>query len=94
MISHRNVIANTLQLRVHESVGRAQYGVETQNVTGLLPFSHIYGLVVGCHLSYYRGDQVIVLPKYDFTLYLEAIQRHKVNSLMLVRPRLVDTSLP
>lgn len=46
--------------------------------------SHIYGLVVICHASVYRGDGVIVLPKFDFTTTLQAIQDHKINSLYLV----------
>jgi acyl-CoA synthetase (AMP-forming)/AMP-acid ligase II len=46
--------------------------------------SHIYGLVVICHASVYRGDGVIVLPKFDFTTTLQAIQTHKINALFLV----------
>jgi acyl-CoA synthetase (AMP-forming)/AMP-acid ligase II len=56
----------------------------TENVLGLLPMSHIYGLVVICHASVYRGDGVIVLPKFDFAQTLGAIQRFKINSLFLV----------
>jgi acyl-CoA synthetase (AMP-forming)/AMP-acid ligase II len=85
MITHRNVIANTLQFTVHETVGRKKFGIETQNVVGVLPFSHIYGLVIVGHVSYYRGDQVIVLPKYDLTTFLASIEKHKINSLVIVR---------
>lgn len=56
----------------------------TENVLGLLPMSHIYGLVVICHASVYRGDGVIVLPKFDFANTLQAIQDHKINTLFLV----------
>lgn len=56
----------------------------TENVLGLLPMSHIYGLVVICHASVYRGDGIIVLPKFDFAQTLESIQRFKINSLFLV----------
>lgn len=55
-----------------------------ENVLGLLPMSHIYGLVVICHASIYRGDGVIVLPKFDFTQTLETIQKFKINTLFLV----------
>jgi acyl-CoA synthetase (AMP-forming)/AMP-acid ligase II len=57
----------------------------TENVLGLLPMSHIYGLVVICHASVYRGDGVIVLPKFEFASTLQAIQDYKINSLFLVR---------
>ena len=47
--------------------------------------SHIYGLVVVAHGHVYRGDGVIVLPKFEFATFLESIQRFKINSLYLVR---------
>jgi ribosome assembly protein SQT1 len=46
--------------------------------------SHIYGLVVICHASAYRGDSVIVLPKFEFASTMEAIQQYKINTLYLV----------
>jgi acyl-CoA synthetase (AMP-forming)/AMP-acid ligase II len=57
----------------------------TEKVLGLLPMSHIYGLVVICHATVYRGDGVVVLPKFDFATTLQAIQDYKINSLFLVR---------
>ncbi|KAL6364170.1 hypothetical protein LRP88_02086 [Fusarium phalaenopsidis] len=84
MISHANVIANVLQHATYDSVGRARKGVETQAVSGFLPFSHIYGLVIACHTSTWRGDQVIVLPKFELKAFLESIQRFKIRQLLLV----------
>lgn len=84
MISHRNVIANTMQYAVHESYGRKQFGVETQSSLGLLPFSHIYGLVVVAHGNVWRGDEVVVLPKFEMSTFLAAIERFQLNHLYLV----------
>lgn len=58
--------------------------VYTENVLGLLPMSHIYGLVVICHSTIYRGDGVIVLPKFEFASTLQAIQDYRIQSLFLV----------
>ena len=55
-----------------------------ESVLGLLPMSHIYGLVVICHAGVWRGDGVVVLPKFDFDVTLQAIQDHKINTLFLV----------
>ena len=85
MISHTNVIANTMQYCIYEDVARRKFGVETQVELGLLPFSHIYGLVVVAHGGTWRGDEVIVLPKFEFTQYLQAIERFKINHLIVVR---------
>ncbi|CAI4210832.1 unnamed protein product [Parascedosporium putredinis] len=54
MISHVNVIANVLQVSTYESVARKKSKVDTQVTLGLLPFSHIYALVVVCHVGTYR----------------------------------------
>ncbi|KAK0645300.1 AMP-dependent ligase vlmC [Lasiodiplodia hormozganensis] len=95
MISHRNVIANTLQIKTFDKSCRDKKippGTQsdyTETALGLLPMSHIYCLVVICHASVYRGDRVVVLPKFEFKPYLEAIQRFKVNCLYLVPPIII-----
>lgn len=90
MISHRNVISNVLQIAASEKLHRdskkepgSKYGM-TEVVLGLLPQSHIYSLVVICHATTYRGDQVINLPKFEFQQFLSSIQTFKVNNLPLV----------
>ncbi|KAL0937583.1 AMP-binding enzyme (4-coumarate-CoA ligase) [Colletotrichum truncatum] len=90
MISHRNVIANVIQFRTYESVSRKQLGIETQVGLGLLPFSHIYGLVVVAHCGTYRGDGIIVLPKFELKQFLGAVQRFKINCLPVVPPIVIQ----
>lgn len=95
MISHTNVIANTLQIHNFELPGRERKIKEaggkhyTENSLGLLPLSHIYGLVVIAHVGPYRGDGVVVLPKYDFKQLLQAVQDYKISMLYLVPPMII-----
>ncbi|QKX61035.1 uncharacterized protein TRUGW13939_08181 [Talaromyces rugulosus] len=95
MISHRNVIANTLQINTFEKPSRDQLRAEDPRISkfdvslGLLPQSHIYALVYICHSGPYRGDQIIILPKFEINSYLNAIQRFKINSLSLVPPIII-----
>jgi len=95
MISHRNVIANTLQIKAHETptredkIKRNLLQEYTENALGLLPMSHIYGLIVISHVGPYRGDGVIVLPKYDFKQLLQTVQDYKINMLYLVPPMII-----
>lgn len=87
MISHRNVIANVLQIKAFEDSYRTEGGTKpatTEVALGLLPQSHIYALVVIAHAGAYRGDQTIVLPKFELKSYLNAIQHFKITSLFLV----------
>lgn len=90
MISHRNVIANIMQIAAFDSIARGKLKApgskyaHQENALGLLPMSHIYGLVVICHASVYQGDGVIVLPKFEFKTCLAAIQNYKISVLYLV----------
>ncbi|KAL8676653.1 MAG: hypothetical protein Q9186_006852 [Xanthomendoza sp. 1 TL-2023] len=95
-ISHRNVISNTMQMSTYDSPYREKKLKEpgtrysgTEVALGLLPQSHIYSLIVICHVSIYRGDQVINLPKFELHSFLSAIQRFKINLLYLVPPIIV-----
>ncbi|PBP26693.1 phenylacetyl-CoA ligase [Diplocarpon rosae] len=91
MISHHNVIANILQIKAYEQPTRDKRAEDDQtDVTlGLLPMSHIYGLVVIALASTYRGDGVIVLPKFELQSFLSAIQTHKIQTLCLVPPIII-----
>ncbi|KAL2817124.1 hypothetical protein BJX63DRAFT_117111 [Aspergillus granulosus] len=94
MISHRNVISNILQISASEKSWRdAQKTTDGQYYTdvllGLLPQSHIYGLIVMCHAGPFRGDQVIVLPKFELDTYMAAVQNFKITSLFVVPPIII-----
>ncbi|KAI9715074.1 MAG: hypothetical protein M1812_006192 [Candelaria pacifica] len=95
MISHRNVIANILQIATFEKPYRdslkdiTAQAENTEVALGLLPQNHIYSLVVVCHATAYRGDGVINLPKFDLRQYLETIQRFRINTLYIVPPIIV-----
>ncbi|GJN81302.1 hypothetical protein PLIIFM63780_004835 [Purpureocillium lilacinum] len=90
MISHRNVIANVLQICASDSVARDQIGLQTQTTLGVLPFSHIYGLVLVGLVGHFRGDQVVVLPKFDLTSVLAAVQNYRIEQLSVVPPMLIQ----
>ncbi|KAL2221098.1 4-coumarate-CoA ligase [Thermoascus aurantiacus ATCC 26904] len=87
MISHVNVIAHVLMVAAFESPTRSKD--QRDVVLGLLPQSHIYGLVVICHDGMYRGDSIIVLPKFELLTLLESIQRFRINVLILVPPTII-----
>lgn len=88
MISHRNVISNVLQSEAFDRRWRTPEPgnqlPKTEVALGLLPLSHIYGLVVIASSSTWRGDEVIILPKFEMASYLMAMQKFKINTLYLV----------
>jgi acyl-CoA synthetase (AMP-forming)/AMP-acid ligase II len=85
MISHRNVIANVLQISAYETPARNLWKDKSEVALGLLPLSHIYGLVVIAQASTWRGDETIILPKFELQSYLNAIQTYKIACLYLVK---------
>ncbi|EXJ80515.1 hypothetical protein A1O1_08661 [Capronia coronata CBS 617.96] len=90
MISHYNVIANTVQISTYDQMARDAIAPGYHDAAlGLLPQSHIYGLIVICHCSTYRGDRVVVLPKFDLQQYLTCIQKYKINTLYIVPPIII-----
>ena len=45
---------------------------------GLLPFYHIYGLVIVQFGALARGTKLVTIPKFEPNTLLEAIQNHRV----------------
>ncbi|BGP57163.1 hypothetical protein JCM8202_005399 [Rhodotorula sphaerocarpa] len=55
-------------------------------VLSVLPMFHIFGLVVMLHLTFYHGGTCVVLPKFDLPKALEAVQKFKCSSALIVPP--------
>lgn len=90
MISHYNVIANIIQIKTADQRFRDRITPAFRDVVlGLMPQSHIYGLVVVCYASAYQGDSVVVISKFNLQDYLAAISRFKINTLYVVPPIII-----
>lgn len=83
MLTHCNVIANILQLDHPEFLHFHEPGT---SVLGVLPFFHIYGMVVNLFLSLYAGSTLVTLPKFEPELFLDAISQHKTDVVNIVPP--------
>ena len=59
MLSHHNLVANTLQLRAW--FVKAEEGKET--VMAAIPFFHVYGMTVCMIFGLYAGANVVMLPR-------------------------------
>ncbi|KAH0524471.1 hypothetical protein TsFJ059_006975 [Trichoderma semiorbis] len=86
MISHKNVIANTLQMSTYESNYKSG---KPESLLAVLPMSHSYALIVTGHSGVYRGYNAVVLPGFDLIDVLEAIQKHSIETLWMVPPLIV-----
>ncbi|XP_033752286.1 probable 4-coumarate--CoA ligase 5 [Pecten maximus] len=82
MLTHKNIIANILQF----IKGPMALDPDREVLMGLLPFYHIYGLVVIQFGATCLGTKLVTLPKFEPETFLGAIQKHKVSFLHLVPP--------
>ena len=86
MLTHHNVISNILQLE-----DKRLFYLYEDNTTllGVLPFFHIYGMVVILFSSLHAGSKIVSLPKFEPELFLSAMEKYKTNIVNLVPPLLL-----
>jgi long-chain acyl-CoA synthetase len=74
MLTHSNLYAATLQCSTWSS-----YFVERgdERILLVIPYFHVYGMVVGAIFGVWCGAMQILIPKFDVNLLLEAIKQHR-----------------
>ncbi len=87
MLTHRNLVANMVQIAGCDTLCRPISDRDT--VMAVLPFFHIYGLVVVMNYALWRGARLVVAPRFDLEPFLKAMQDHRVTFAYLVPPILV-----
>ncbi|CAH0044586.1 unnamed protein product [Clonostachys solani] len=87
MISHRNIIANIMQMNLYELPLRS--GNQPEIILGILPQSHIYSIILTTHCSVFRGDTVVVVAKFELMSLVKAIRKFKMTMLYVVPPILI-----
>ncbi|KAF8158555.1 hypothetical protein B0H34DRAFT_709358 [Crassisporium funariophilum] len=94
-IPHFALIANVIQIAVHNKVHQNYCDWNDQRyrpgdvAIGVLPFYHIYGLVINLHYILFCGMSLVVIPKFNFIEMLNSIVRHRITHLLLVPPQVV-----
>ena len=83
MLTHHNVIANTLQLNHPELLHFHEDGT---SILGVLPFFHIYGMVTVLFSSLYAGSKIVLLPQFEPESFLNAISKYKTDIVNIVPP--------
>lgn len=71
MLTHRNLIANTLMCA--HWVYKCEKGKET--VLGILPFFHVYGMTTVMNLAIMQASKMVLLPRFDVKQTLKTIER-------------------
>jgi len=80
MLTHKNLVANML---LASSQGHAD---ENDVFLGLLPFFHIYGMVLILNLGLYQGGTMVTIPRFELEQFLDIAQKYKLTYMSLVPP--------
>ena len=83
MLTHANLIANMV---ISAELNTTD---DTDCTVGVLPFFHIYGMVLILNLAIYRGTKLVTMPRFDLEKFLQIVQEHKVTVLSLVPPIII-----
>eukprot|EP01102_Stenamoeba_stenopodia_P019286 TRINITY_DN7247_c0_g1_i1.p1 TRINITY_DN7247_c0_g1~~TRINITY_DN7247_c0_g1_i1.p1 ORF type:complete len:581 (-),score=97.94 TRINITY_DN7247_c0_g1_i1:107-1849(-) len=83
MLTHYNVVSNLLQVNSIEPLG------EKDSLIGILPFWHIYGLVLTLNCALYGGAHIAVLPRFTIDSFLRTLQDYKINRAHIAPPLIV-----
>ena len=87
MISHRNIIANVIQVTLYESIFRSKNHSDV--ILGVLPQSHIYSIILTTHVPVFRGDTVVTMTRFELTSFVRAIKKYQMTLLYVAPPILV-----
>jgi acyl-CoA synthetase (AMP-forming)/AMP-acid ligase II len=83
MLTHRNLVANLCQC---EGMQNFDGFAERDVVMAVLPFFHIYGMVVIMMLGLAGGGTIVSMPRFDLAEFLGLVQKYKATVLPLVPP--------
>jgi acyl-CoA synthetase (AMP-forming)/AMP-acid ligase II len=79
MLTHRNLMANLVQIDAHETA-------ELRALVAVLPFFHIYGMVIVMNLGLLRGSTCVTLQKFDLEAFLRILQDWPIDMAHIVPP--------
>jgi len=83
MLSHSAVGTNVLQY-THPDSAKIRFGEET--FLGVLPFFHIYGMVMILFSAMMTGSKLVTLPKFEPGSLLKVMAEHKPTFFHIVPP--------
>ncbi|HEY4627289.1 MAG TPA: AMP-binding protein [Blastococcus sp.] len=80
MLTHASIGVNLRQAEVLHPVG------PDDRVIAVLPFFHIYGMIVLIELPLRNGATVVVLPKFDLVQFLDVLEKYRITRAYVAPP--------
>jgi acyl-CoA synthetase (AMP-forming)/AMP-acid ligase II len=82
MLVHQSIVAQLNQIDAIESV-------QMPALLGVLPFFHIYGMVIIMMHGLMRGATIVTMPKFEFEPFLKVLSTWPITSAHIVPPIVV-----
>ncbi|KAI0634357.1 phenylacetyl-CoA ligase [Trametes polyzona] len=92
-ISHFNLISDLIQFATFAGANQNYAAWEDLRfrpgdvASGVLPFNHIYGLVINLHAIFYFSMTVVVSAKFNYERFLQSIDAYGITHLLIVPPQ-------
>ena len=80
MLTHRNLVANMIQSECALTID------ESDTILGVLPFFHIYGMVVIMNCGLYAGSTIVTMPRFDLEQCLQILEQYRITYANVVPP--------
>jgi len=80
MLTHHNLVTTLHQMTSALCLG------EADTLIGVLPFFHIYGLVVILNMGLFVGATVVTMPRFELEAFLGALAKYRVTFAQVVPP--------
>lgn len=82
-LTHSNVVTNLVQLEASLDLS------PDDKVLGLLPFFHIYGMIVVLNAAIERGATVVTMPRFEPAHFLQVVKEHEMTVMHVAPPLMV-----
>ncbi|OMJ09701.1 4-coumarate-CoA ligase-like 7 [Smittium culicis] len=91
VLSHYNIVANTIQISVPSKINGWLSATRSNRpkFLAVLPYYHIYGLVIITCVGLANAVGIVSLPKFELEAYLNTIQEHRITLAHMVPPMII-----
>ena len=86
MLTHENLVSDMVLTTSINTI------TDKDVLIGVLPFFHIYGMVLILNLAIYRGVTLVTMPRFDLEQFLQIVEKYKITCLNLVPPLVLALS--
>ncbi|MGG0285937.1 long-chain fatty acid--CoA ligase [Peribacillus butanolivorans] len=74
MLTHRNIVANTLQSAATSQINTQK---AKERVLAVSPLFHVYGMTSAMNLTFYNGGNLIIVPRFEVAEIVDIINKLK-----------------